>query len=65
MRLYDVGKDHEESMCLISNVRLITRVYGSPGRKKDRKKINNLLFFDLHVAGSEVYDNFHGHSWAC
>ena len=28
MRLYDVGKDHEESMHLISNVRLITRVYG-------------------------------------
>ena len=27
MRLYDVGKYHEESIRLISNVRLITRVY--------------------------------------
>ena len=28
MCLHDVGKDHEESMHLISNVRLITKVYG-------------------------------------
>ena len=31
MHLYDMGKDHEETMCLISNVHLIavylTRVY--------------------------------------
>ena len=31
MRLYDVGKDHKESMRLISNVHLITRVYGVAG----------------------------------
>ena len=33
------------------------------GRKKDRKKIDSLPFFDL--AGSEVYVNFHGCSLAC
>ena len=33
MHLYDVGKDHEESMRLISNVHLITRVYGIAEKK--------------------------------
>ena len=42
MRLYDVGKDHEETMRLIINVRLITRVYGST--------LRCLLFLtDLHA----------------